>query len=83
MMNITPQLLTQLKAAGGLLVPEPALRIQLRLSISPAPTGAEISDALNQCESKQWILSVRDEVTGDVKWKITDAGRGVLAERGL
>lgn len=82
-MNITPQLLVQLKSAGGLLVPEPALRVQLRIALSPAPTGTEISDALNQSEANGWVLCVRDEMTREVKWKITDAGRGVLAERGL
>jgi hypothetical protein len=82
-MNITPQLLVQLKAAGGLLVPEPALRVQLRIALSPAPTGTEISDALNQCESKGWILSMRDEMSTELKWRITDSGRAVLAERGL
>lgn len=82
-MNITPQLLVQLKAAGGLLVPEPALRVQLRIAVSPAPTGTEISEALNLSESKGWIISLRDEFTNEMKWKITDAGRGVLAERGL
>jgi hypothetical protein len=75
--------LKYLRVGGDLLTPETQLRDDLRLAVSPAPTGVEISEALNHIESSGWAVSVRDELTGAVRWQITDLGRVQLAKRGL
>ena len=82
-MNLVFPILSQLKQARGLLVPESALRMQLRLEVTPAPTGLEISDALNTIERNKWGVAVRDGISGDVRWKITDTALAELYERGL
>lgn len=82
-MTLIPQLLLLLRRAGNLLTPEPTLRVDLRLAVSPAPSGTEISEAIDKCERQGWIISVRDDMTDELKWRITDAGRASLAERGL
>lgn len=82
-MTINPQLLVLLRRAGQFLTPEPTLRVDLKLAVSPTPSGTDISEAIDQCERKGWIISVRDDMTGELKWRITDAGRASLAERGL
>lgn len=82
-MTIIPQLLLILRRAGTLMTPEPTLRVDLRLVVSPAPSGTEISEAIDKCERNGWVISVRDDMTGELKWRITDAGRALLAERGL
>jgi hypothetical protein len=81
--NLDLALLRILRAAGELLTPEPQLRCDLRLTYSPPPTGLEISDALNRAEDAGWAVSVRDPVTGQVRWQVTDLGRVQLSKRGL
>lgn len=82
-MTLPLTILQMLRQVGDLLVPERQIRTELRLSVSPAPTGSEMSTALHQVEASQLAVSVRDSLTGDVRWKITDAGRAALAERGI
>lgn len=82
-MTLIPQLLLLLRQAGTLLTPEPTLRVDLRLAVSPAPSGTEISEAIDTCERNGWVIGVRDAMTGQLKWRITDSGRVSLAERGL
>lgn len=82
-MTLPLTILQMLRQVGDLLVPERQIRTDLRLSVSPAPTGTEMSTAFHQLEWHQLAVSVRDTITGEVKWKITDAGRAALAERGI
>lgn len=84
-MTLKLQLLKLLRAAGDLLTPEEQLRSDLRLTITPAPRGSEISVAFDEleAESQPLALSVRDKLADRTSWKITDAGRMALAERGL
>ncbi|MCW5557719.1 MAG: hypothetical protein KIT22_07795 [Verrucomicrobiae bacterium] len=52
------------------------------MASSPPPTGAEISEALNTLEEeKGWAVAVRDELTQQIRWTITDAGRAQLAKK--
>lgn len=82
-MNLDLSLLRILRAAGELLTPEQQLRCDLRLTVSPPPTGLEIGEALNRAEDAGWAVSVRDPVTGQVRWQATDLGRVQLSKRGL
>ena len=80
-MNHTLHVLTYLRDLRGNLVREEQLRIDLRATVSPAPTGTEISTALNTCERSQWAVSIRDGITGEIRWRITPAGEAELASR--
>lgn len=82
-MNTTLHALKYLGELNGALVRETQLRTDLRATVSPAPTGTEISDALNVLSRSQWAVEVRDTVTGEIRWRITEAGRGELAARGI
>lgn len=82
-MTLPLHILILLRQAGELLTPETQLRTDLRVLVTPVPSGVDVSEAFNRIESEKWALSVRDTVTGIVKWKITDAGRVILAERNL
>lgn len=82
-MNLTLQTLSVLRDIDGNLIREDQLRTDLRATVTPAPTGSEISTALNTIEKHQWAVSVRDGITGDIRWRITDAGRAELAARNL
>lgn len=81
--TLTLQLLALLRESQGFLVPEATLRLDLRVQVSPAPTTLELSAAINTCQSRGWTVSVQDDATNQVKWKITDLGLAVLAEHGV
>lgn len=82
-MTLSLHILKILRAAGNLLTPETQLRDDVRLLVTPMPTGTEISEHINRVESRGWAISVRDEETQSVKWQITDSGRAQLAARNL
>lgn len=82
-MRMTIPLLVLLREARGMMVPEPMLRLDLRVRVSPPPSTSDLNDTLNECERSGWAVSVRDEVEHTLKWKLTAAGAAVLAERGL
>lgn len=82
-MNLQLALLQFLRAAGDLLTTETQLRNDARLAVTPVPTGTEISEALNDLERRGYAVAVRDDLTGAVRWQITDLGRAQLAKRNL
>lgn len=82
-MNLTLTILKFLRAGGDLLTPETQLRDDVRMAVVPPPTGAEISEALNLIEQRGLGVSLRDDLTKEVKWQITDNGRAQLAKRNL
>jgi hypothetical protein len=82
-MSIELTILKFLRAAGDLLTPETQIRDDVRLTVAPAPTGLEVSEALNRIEGEGWAVSIRDSVTKIVRWQITDLGRVQLTKRGL
>lgn len=82
-MTLTLHILEFLRAAGDMLTPESQLRTDVRLSVAPPPTGSEISESLNMLEKEGWAVSMRDKLTGQIRWTITDEGRAQLAKRHL
>lgn len=82
-MNLTLTILKFLRAGGDLLTPETQLRDDVRMAMAPPPTGTEISEALNLIEQRGLAVSLRDDLTKEVKWQITDNGRAQLAKRNL
>lgn len=82
-MPLTLHILKWLRAAGDNSTPEEQLRMDLRLSVVPTPTGVQINDALNQLLDKGWAIDARDEVTTTVRWMITQPGLDQLSKRKL
>lgn len=82
-MRVTLPILKFLRAGEGVLTPETQLRTDLFQVVAPPPTKSEVDAALNRMEDRGWAVSVRDEITGVVRWRITDAGKAELAARGL
>ena len=76
-------ILVILRAGGDHLTPAEQIRMDLRLSVQPVPGSVEVSEALDQLADKGLAVSLRDSITGQVKWQITDDGRAQLASRRL
>ena len=82
-MNTELHILRLLRAAGDLLTPEAKIRSDLRLGVTPPPRHSEVSEAFDRLETAGLAISVRDQLTGAVRWQATDGGRAALAARGL
>lgn len=82
-MNLQLSILQILRPVAPLLVPETQIRTELRLTNTPVPTGAEMSDALNYLDEHRLAVAIRDEITKSVRWRITDDGKATLSARGL
>lgn len=78
-MNLRLDILRALKNYEGYLTPEPSLLNELRMTCVPPPTVAEFSQAMEFLELRILITSVRPDLGGPLKWRITDAGRAELA----
>lgn len=72
-----------LRAGGEHLTPEAQIRTDLRLTCQPVPGSIEVSEAFATIEERGLAVSLRDSLTGAIKWQITDEGRSALASRGL
>ena len=51
-----------------------ALRAEVCLDVQPRPTLLELEDALTDLEQSSCIIGTRNELTGERKWMISDAG---------
>lgn len=80
-MNLEIYILKFLRAGGDLLTTEDQLRTDLRMFRTPPPTGSEVSEALSSLETRGYAISLRDQITHEVRWRITDQGRAELAAR--
>ena len=80
-MKLRLHILQALRSMGEHLCPEPTLRVQIQVTASPTPTTVEITEALVALRDADLAIDIRDELTGDVKWAITDKGRLKLSER--
>ena len=78
-MNLKLDILRALKNCQGYLMPEPSLLNNLRLTCVPPPSVAEFCDGMVFLELRKLITSVRPELGGPLKWRITDAGLAELA----
>jgi hypothetical protein len=77
-MTVKAQILNALDRCNGLLMPEPTLLNDIRLLTVPAPTATEFYSALRELEAARLVVSVRSELMGAIKWRLTDAGKAAL-----
>ena len=82
-LRIDLEALKWLRAGGDNLTPETQLRDDVRMALSPAPTGGELSDSFNRLEARQWALASRQSEGDDVKWMILPLGKAQLTSRNL
>ena len=75
-------ILRTLKNAGDFLIPDGQLRDEIALVVRPRPVASEINEAIQELDAEQKILGTRDE-DGEVRWKVTTAGRAYLSEAGM
>jgi hypothetical protein len=78
-LRINVEILKSLDQLSGLMEPQDSLLTTLRLSIQPVVLESEFSGALGELEAGHYIVSIREPLSGLVKWGITDKGRGFLA----
>ncbi len=69
-----------LDECGSYLLAEHTLFVQLNLELAPPASTAEFRSALDALSSLRAIASIRPELGGNLQWKITAAGRLILAE---
>jgi len=77
--NVRLGILKLLDESGDYMFPEPQLYTQTCIAVAPPPIRSEFDNSIRAMESRRWITGVRDEFD-DVKWRITDLGRSILAE---
>lgn len=82
-MNTILHVLRYLGSLGGNLITEEQLRVDIQATVTPAPAGSEISDALNVIQRSGWAISQKDPITGSIRWRITQSGDAELLARNL
>jgi len=75
---IQKELLKLLEESGGYLLPDRAFYAQACMTVEPPPLRSEYDAAIRHLQSNLWITGVLDDFK-QPKWKLTDAGRAVLA----
>lgn len=73
-------ILTDLQRCGSYLLPESTLFQGLNLQLAPASTRAEFEIVLAALETDGLIAGLRNPVTHERRWKLTDAGKLVLLD---
>lgn len=76
---IRREMLRILDECGSYMLPASTLLTSLNMVISPPVATDEFNRALNWMEAEHCAVSVRPELGGDLRWKITDIGRAILA----
>jgi hypothetical protein len=74
------RLLRVLEQCAGYLLPETALHVQVNLELVPPGIRSELTLAIQFLEREGWIIGVRPEMGGPVRWRITELGKSHLAE---
>lgn len=70
-------ILQALDECQGYLLPQSTLLSQVRL-IGQPPSATEFNAALQWLESMGYVASVRPELGGDLKYRITERGKSIL-----
>lgn len=63
----------------GYCQPDDSLIAEVSLAVQPRPTLLEIEEALSALEISSDIVGIRNDLTGERKWRITDTGKLALA----
>lgn len=74
-MILRQQILTLLKQCGAYQLPEEGLRASLKQMMGEAVKDSEIDAALEWLKGKAFIDDTVEELSGERRWRITDAGK--------
>lgn len=81
--TLSRALLECLEAASPYALPEDSLRTECNARIRPPADRDEFRAALDAMRAKRAVAIVPDDFDADlVKWTITEAGKGLLAQLG-
>ena len=72
--------LADLEQCGSFLMPESTLYQSVGLQTPQAPTRAEFDSALSSLDASGLVAGLPNPVTGERRWKVTDAGKLALRE---
>ncbi|MBS5507741.1 MAG: hypothetical protein KHX31_03810 [Akkermansia sp.] len=65
----------------GLLRREEDIRHRVQLQIIPEPSRAEIEAELKELDALRLITGISNKITGEMRWRITDAGKAELSNQ--
>lgn len=66
---------------AGLLRRDEDIRCRVQLQIVPAPSRAEIETELKELDALRLITGISNNITGEMRWRITDAGKAELSNQ--
>ena len=66
---------------AGLLRREEDLRCRVQLQVVPSPSRAEIETELKELDALRLITGISNKITGEMRWRITDAGQAELSNQ--
>lgn len=66
---------------AGLLRRDDDIRCRVQLQIVPTPSRAEIEAELKELDALRLITGISNKVTGEMRWRITDAGLAELSNQ--
>lgn len=66
---------------AGLLRREEDIRCRVQLQIIPSPSRAEIEAELKELDALRLITGISNKITGEMRWRITDAGQAELSNQ--
>ncbi|MBS5507247.1 MAG: hypothetical protein KHX31_01290 [Akkermansia sp.] len=65
----------------GLLRRDTDIRCRVQLQIVPSPSRAEIETELKELDALRLITGISNKITGEMRWRITDAGQAELSNQ--
>ena len=66
---------------AGLLRREEDIRCRVQLQIIPEPSRAEVEAELKELDALRLITGISNKITGEMRWRITDAGQAELSNQ--
>ena len=66
---------------AGLLRRDEDIRCRVQLQIVRAPSRAEIETELKELDALRLITGISNKITGEMRWRITDAGQAELSNQ--
>ena len=78
--EITRELLRVLKNSDNRPMADAILHAGVNVRLHVNPSVAEYEDARDHADREGWIVGVRNQTTGAIRWSLTDAGQVALRD---
>lgn len=66
---------------AGLLRRDEDIRCRVQLQVVPSPSRAEIETEMKELDALRLITGISNKITGEMRWRITDAGQAELSNQ--